>query len=103
MTTSRTILRGNLDSLIEAFPCLVRKCAPEWPNDANRWIAWMEDNCHSSGEWITATFLLHVWNWRENAVVKPERFRFDFGRAMNTWDEEHLAVFATWARAPWYK
>lgn len=89
------------DVLIRSFPSLRRKKAPEWTGDAQPWMDWIKVGCLSTGELLSATFILHVWNWRENQCA-PAPYRFDFGLAMNTWDDAHLAAFVAWARSPWY-
>jgi len=92
---------GDMDSLIAALPALVRKRAPAWTGDSRPWCEWMRREYLSTGELAAAQFVLHVWNRYDNAKARAP-YRFDLGVALNTWDEAHLATFATWARRPWY-
>lgn len=94
--------RGDMDALIASFPCLRRKGAPKWTDDSGDWQLWIETGCLSSGEFVTATFILHVWNWQANAKHPIESMRFSIGRAMNAWDDGNRAAFLNWASDPWY-
>jgi len=64
-------------------------------------------NQHAFDEWATeqdpydgvreaAQFVLHLWSSTHPWVCGP----FVLRRAIECWDEEHRAVFATWARVP---
>lgn len=48
----------------------------------------------SSGERMSAQFLLWVWNHYDN--------EFDLFTALNRWDDDRLAAFVAWAKAPWW-
>lgn len=85
--------------LMESFPTLHQARAlleGVWdPSRLDRWACGPEA---SSGALWAARFVLSVWN--PKAVW--ECGRFDVHQAYHVWDDQHVAAFAAWARAPWY-
>lgn len=68
------------------------------PWDANVLDQWAADTPVSRGQFITAQFLLTVWDpanaWRCG--------RFDLMDAMRVWDGQHRSAFLAWANDPWW-
>lgn len=98
---ARPTIAQRMQALIDSFPTLQRR-GMRWIGADRRDVgsACFTAQCRglSSGEHHAATFILHVWNWRE----APKGMRFDFGAAVNAWDDEHVAAVREWMRAPWY-
>lgn len=85
----------RLLALAESFPTL-RGVLEIWdPERLDRWACGPEPG---SGALLAAQFVLGVWNHRAEWQCGP----FDFFRAYNCWDDDHLAAFLAWAKDPWY-
>jgi hypothetical protein len=89
------IRKHDMQSLIDAFPCLRRKDLV-WLPDEDRlpFQRRARANCYSHGEALCAEFVMHVWD-------RSRRFRF--GDAMNVWGGGELAAFQAWCLDPWYR
>lgn len=113
--------RGELDTtgamvkLVRSFHSLVDADAFDERHrfDAEKFVRWAMDNCHSHGETIAVRFILSVWNsgtdWAKAAKewgYKPRECkwlkRFDLFEALTTFDLEHQAALAAWVEAPFW-
>jgi hypothetical protein len=79
----------KISALALTFPALRRAPVKPWNEDKFR--AWMR--VCSGGELRAASFVLAIYNRWDN--------RFDIGQ-ISGWDDENLAAFVKWARAPWW-
>lgn len=78
-------------SLVSAFPALNGRAA--WSgNDSKPFKKCMRGM--STGEGISAQFVLHVWNRHEN--------KFDLGDAVARLDHDNLNVIRAWLNDPWF-
>lgn len=88
---------AKVTALARAFPSMAT--APHvrlW--DANRFDRWTAETPLSHGEFVTARFLLAVWNPGHAWACG----RFDLMEAVRIWDDDHRRVFLAWAEAPWW-
>jgi hypothetical protein len=94
------IRRGDMQSLIDAFPCLKRK-EVRWQTGERRngnvdFIAQIPGM--SDGERHAACFILSVWNLYDE---QPKRLRFHAVRAISCWGDGERAAFLAWSMDPW--
>jgi hypothetical protein len=82
--------KEKISALAHTFPAL-RGAPGTKPFDEDRLREWM--GVCSGGERRAASFILSVWNHYDN--------KFDVGE-ISGWDDNNLAAFAAWARAPWW-
>lgn len=97
MTTPAT----KMFNLAKTFPSMKGQAAigqelPPW--DANFVDSWAASEAPSSGQRVTAQFLLAVWDPKQ----EWKSGRFDIMNALKIWDEKHLEAFLAWASAPWW-
>ncbi len=78
--------------LADSFPAL-RKAPGVAPWDEKKFVRWMKSGV-SHGELCAARFVLSVWNHYD--------YKFDMHEAMGVWDNDNLAAFVAWAKAPWW-
>ncbi len=78
----------KMTSLAETFPCLrgAPGVSPWEPTELNRWAA---SPAPSTGERVTARFMLAVWD----SSVDWEAGRFDLMEALNVWPLSHREPF----------
>ena len=88
--------RDKMTELALSFPCLQRAWGiePFGPGELKRWAA----AGVSSGERITASFILTVWD----SSTQWETGRFDLMEALNVWPPSHRVPFLNWASNPWW-
>lgn len=97
MTAELLDIEAKMTAFARRFPCVTN--APGirlW--DANALDRWPSEAPISSGELVTAQFLLMVWD--PNHVWATGRF--DVTEALRAWDERHRAAFVEWVRDPWW-
>jgi hypothetical protein len=96
----RTIRSGDMQSLIDAFPCLRRKGVRWKTGDMNDGSADFEAQISgmSSGEREAALFVLQVWN---PYTKRHASRRFNVVEALNRWDEGNRAAFIAYCSDPW--
>jgi hypothetical protein len=95
-----------MTALARLFPSMrdVEACDPFSPMAL---VAWLNSGASGSGSRHAAMFLLNVWNmdtdWRaEGLKVRAGQGRFNFARAVASWDPEHQAACAAWLEAPFH-
>lgn len=89
---------AKMQRLIDSFPSL-RRLGLAWIGDDNAsFIRQARATCYSSGEHHSAAFVLYVWNRLE----APKGFRFDFDKAIQAWDDEHVEALRSWMARIWY-
>src|SRR4051812_22080942 len=89
-------LSRKMTTLVRGFPCLRRAVGvSSWEAlELDRWAA----GPVSTGERITAQFLLAVWDPSNEWTCG----RFDVMEALRVWDLKHRAAFLRWASDPWW-
>jgi hypothetical protein len=90
------LLRKKMTELAQRFPCLVNApgTEPYQPEELDRWAA----GPASSGERITARFVLSVWSPDTDWACG----RFDLMEALRIWGPTHRDPFLKWAADPWW-
>lgn len=89
--------RLGIISLALTFPTL-RDAPGVNPWDPDRLAAWAKSAASSGGR-HAAAFVLGIY---ARALPSALGVPFDFHRAVETWDAEHLAAFQAWAADPWW-
>jgi hypothetical protein len=89
-------LDRRMTALARSFPSMHNAPGIEpWrPPDLDRWAA----GPASSGERVTARFLLAVWDPSAPWDCGP----FDAMEALAVWDLKHRDAFLEWASDPWW-
>lgn len=97
MTAELLDLEAKMTAFALRFPCVGNAPGVRlW--DANALDRWASEAPIAAGEFVTAQFLLAVWDpnhtWASGS--------FDVMAALRVWDERHRIAFAAWVREPWW-
>lgn len=98
----------KMEELATAFPTL-RGAPGTNPWNLRTFLSWLCGPSPGSGAFAAGCFLLGVWDsrrdWAADAAeldvrLKAGALRFDFHRALGTWDRPHVAALAAWLGFP---